>query len=485
MALEFRGVHADIIRDTTLERDIEGALSSGKTIACMKSEIDALKNEPGIWTLSARWTGDATDSLLRPAFEQMFRLEDFATWTWEPKQRFYEWPNGSRMFCFGLKTQSQDPEERFGKIRGLPVSRIYISQAEQFPADVSAELRSRMRPDIEAQNRGERFTRQLTFDANPVDDDIGPSGHWLAKQFPVNNSIPGRKYFCLSLFDNAHNLPPDFIAQQLAIYPPEHPKHRTMILGQRGLAVSGEPIFESLFDYKTHVRDLSMRSDGEFIDGLEIGKHNPCYLVTCRTPVGGLLILGGILGQGLVLEDFIPLVKHYRAQWGISEAIPTCIAPIGKRQGFGAGTMAKKLRSAGFRLHSQENANNPNVQLSMIEHIAGMLRQRTVTREECIGINADPSRWLSISRDGVSQQAFMRFAFEGGYTWSKNFVSVSHKELRQPVEDDKYANAMHCLENIVLNFVADKPNAEDARKAAEANRRTMPRVDRGPNAWMA
>src|SRR4029077_13487980 len=126
-----------------------------------------------------------------------------------------------------------DPEERYGKIRGLPVSRVYISQAEQLPEDIAAELRSRMRPDIEAQARGDRYRRQLTFDANPVDDDTGPSGHWLARQFPADNRLKGRRYFCLSLYSNKHNLEPGFIEQQEAIYPVEHPKHRTMILGQR------------------------------------------------------------------------------------------------------------------------------------------------------------------------------------------------------------------------------------------------------------
>ncbi len=486
MALEFRGVHAEIIRDRTLERDVEGALSSGKTIACMKCEIDALKEEPGIWTLASRWTGDATDTLLRPQLEQMFRLEEFGTWAWDPKEKCYQWPNGSRMFAFGLKTQSQDPEERFGKIRGLPVSRIYISQAEQFPSDISAELRSRMRPDIEAQARGDRYRRQITFDANPVDDDIGPSGHWLAKQFPTNNSITGRRYFCLSLFENAHNLPADFIAQQLAIYPPEHPKHRTMILGQRGFAVSGEPIFESVFSHKDHVRDLSLRTEGRFLEGLDIGKHNPCYVLACRTPLGALLLLGGILGQGLVLEDFIPLVKQYRDLWGMDRHIDTAIAPFGITRGHSSGTMMQTLRLAGFKLHSRPDANAPDVQLAMIEYIASMLRQRTVSREECIGINADPSRWLTISRDGVSQLAFMAHAFEGGYTWSKNFISVGHKQVRQPTEDDKYANAMHCLENIVLNFCAGKPSqsVEDERKAEEARKNRVPRPATGPNAWM-
>lgn len=475
MPLKFQGVHQEILDDSTLERDVEGALSSGKTIACMWDEIDALIAEPGIWTLMARWTGDATDTLLRPQFEQLCRLHHFATWTWDRDKKFYEWPNGSRAYALGLKTQSQDPEERFGKIRGLPVSRIYISQAEQLPEDVASELSSRMRPDIEAQARGDSYRRQLTFDANPVDDDTGPSGHWLCKKFPVANTIKGRKYFKLSLHDNAHNLPADFIEQQERNWPPEHPKHRTMILGERGFAVSGDPIYEEQFDRKLHVRDVYVGDDALLLEAFEVGKHNPCYVATTRTPSGALLLLGGILGQGLVLEDFLPIVTQYRAEWFSVNQLArmrSCIAPMGETKSSGLRmTLVNTIKSAGFKLRSRADANAPDVQLAQIEYIAGLLRRRTVTREECLGISADPQRWLTASRDGVKPLPFLAYGFDGGYTWDKHFVSVGHKQVRQPKEDDKYANGMHCLENIVLNFCIGQKTEEQRAAQAESKPR--------------
>lgn len=489
--LEFRGVHQAILNDTTLERDVEGALSSGKTIVCLWDEIDALIAEPGIWTLLSRWTGDATDSLLRPQFEQLCRLHDFATWTWDDKKKFYEWPNGSRAYAFGLKTQSQEPEERFGKIRGLPVSRIYVSQAEQVPEDISSELRSRMRPDIEAQARSDSYRRQLTFDANPVDDDTGPSGHWLAKQFPVNNSIKGRRYFRLSLRDNAHNLPADFIEQQERIYPPEHPKHKTMILGERGFAVSGEPIYDELFDRKLHVREAEAGPHAGLLEGFEVGKHNPCYLVTTRTPSGSLLLLGGLLGQGLVLEDFLPLVKQYRAEWFSPEqlaTVRTCISPMGESKTRTMRmTLIQTIKRAGFVLHYRDEANAPDVQLAQIEYIGGLLRRRTATRDECLGISDNASRWLTVSHEGVKPLPFIAYGFEGGYTWDKHFVSIGHKQVRQPKEDDKYANAMHCLENIVLNFCVGQKTQDELNESRrlEREQHSSPTFAVGPQGWMS
>lgn len=493
--LTFKGVHAEIIADTTLERDVEGALSSGKTICAMFCELNALRDEPGIWILMARWTGDATDTLLRPQFEQVARLHGSGGWEWDDKKKFYEWPNGSRAFSFGLKTQSQDPEERYGKIRGLPVSRIYVSQAEQIPEDIASELRSRMRPDIEAQARGDRYRRQLTFDANPVDDDTGPSGHWLARQFPVDNHIKGRKYFRVSLYANAHNLPADFIAQQEATYPPEHPKFKTMILGERGLAVTGDPIFETLFVHKTHVRALRADDGQALLEAFEVGKHNPCWMLAQRTSAGALRCLGGILAQGLVIEDFLPLVQQYRAEWYPNlppGSLRSCIAPMGESNRDTSQvrmTLIQTLRQARVRVQWRDNANAPDVQLAMIEYLAGLLRRRTATSEECFGINADPNRWLTASRDGVKPLPFLAYAFEGGYTWSKNFVSVSHKQLRQPTEDDKYANAMHCAENIALNFCAGVPTEDDRERQRQRARQDGdggPSVQSsGPNSWMS
>jgi hypothetical protein len=136
--------------------------------------------------------------------------------------------NGSKCFAFGLQTTEVDPNRRFGKIRGLSVSRIYVDQAEQLHADFPLELRRRLRPNIEAKIRGEKYPTQLTFTPNPTE-----LWHWLAKDYPASNPEPSRKYYALSLLDNAQNLPHSLIQQALLDCPPSHPRYRSVILGQR------------------------------------------------------------------------------------------------------------------------------------------------------------------------------------------------------------------------------------------------------------
>lgn len=480
MSIEFRGQHAAFLHDETSEIDLEGALSSGKTVVCLWKELEALRKWPGIWILICRWTDDAVRTLLRPQFEQLGRLHG-TTLKWHDKENYYQLENGSKVYAFGLKTQSQDPEQRYGKIRGLPVSRIYADQPEQFPSDIASELRFRLRPDIEAAARKIEYPRQLTFSPNPPNDD-----HWLAKQFPTNNRLKNRRYYALSIFDNAHNLPEGMIEQALQTYPPEHPKHRTMILGERGMNVTGEAIYENIFDRVAHVRVCEPSRDLPLLEAFECGRHNPVWTVAQRTAHGGLVLLGGIMGKRMMLEDFLPFVRTHRHDWFDGCQIKTCVPPMGESiLSPSRYTMNRLLKDAGFSATQRQNANAPDVQLAMIEYVASLLRRRTVAREEALGIHNVSSRWLSVSADGtVKEVPFMAYAFEGGYVWSEHAVSVSNKVIRQAHDDDEYANAMRCVENIVLNFCAgQQTDAERDRvreKAAGSGSIVYPT---GPASW--
>lgn len=488
--LEFRGVHADFLADITPEIDLEGSLSCGKTTVALWKELCAMEKHPGIWILCARWIEDQVKTLLRPAFEQLARIHG-STHHWIDKFNYYEMGNGSRAYFFGLKTMSADPEQRYGKIRGLAVSRVYIDQAEQLPADIAGELRLRLRPDIEARLRGTDYPRQLTFTPNPTNFD-----HWLAKQFPEKNNIKGRKYYALSLFDNAHNLPADMIDGALTQYPMEHPKHQTVILGKRGLNVIGDAIYDNLFDRKIHVRAMDWSYDAPLIEAFELGKHNPVWVVAQRTTQGALKLLGGILGERLMLEDFIPVVRQHRAEWfpemaGRKLTFHCCTSPMGEHehQQSDRFTLINLLREAKFRPMWRDSANSHDVQLGMIEHVGALLRRRISAREEAIGINADPTRWLSAAPDGtIKERPFMAFAFEGGYVWDAHDVSVSNKALRQPFVDDEYSTTMRCVENLVLNFCAGQASEDDkaaTRRAASEKARTADGPSlRGVAPWM-
>lgn len=490
--LEFRGVHLEFLRDETPEIDLEGALSCGKTIVCLWKELEALRQEPGIWSLIARYTEGATQTLLRPQFEQLARIHG-TTLRWNHSESAYEFQNGSRCFAFGLKTQSTAAEERYAKIRGLPVSRIYVDQAEQLPADIASELRARLRPDVAARLRGQSFRRQLTFSPNPPNFD-----HWLAKQFPPGNTIKGRKYYALSLFDNAHNLPPEMLETMLTEYPVEHPKHQTVILGQRGLNVVGEAVYDQLFHRPTHVRPVSLVAGLPLLEAFEIGRHNPVWLIGQRSYHGALHLYGGVLGRRVTIGQLLPVIGQLREAWcprAEGWTFKSCSAPMGAAthaaRTAGRRTLLQRLTSAGYRVEWRPHGNAPDVRLAMIEYLSDLAEETTRLGHPALAINDNSGRhWLTLDRDGtLTPLPFVSYAFEGGYVWSDHAVSVANKEVKQPHEDDQYANVMHAIEHLALNFCADELSADEREqqrvKAATRNlQQSLETPHANPTAWM-
>jgi hypothetical protein len=478
-------IHQAIKRDwSSPEILIEGSLNSAKTTVGLDKELDALLHWPGIPILLFRWTEDAVTTKLRPAFETILDVRKVKA-DWDREQKCYHFENGSTAYCFGLKAVSAI--ERMNKLRGLGVYRIMGDQVEETDRAVAGELRGRLRPDLAATIRGAQYPFQLTFIANPSDEMF-----WLSREFPIDNHVKGRRLYSLSVFDNRH-LPQASIDSLLRQYAPEHPKHRTMVLGLRGLNITGDAVYENIFDRKLHVREVSPRADAPLLEVFDFGKHNPAWLVGQRTYYGGLSLLGGILGQHLVMEDFLPIVKHYRQEWFGRATFRTATSPMGDKHSSPDRrvTLLDLLRNARIQpVYWRDNANAPDVVLAMIEEVSGLLRRRSPDRSEAFGIASDESRWLVASSEGVKPQPFLSFAFDGGYVWDEHFVSVSNKTIRQPRDDDWYANAMRCVENLVLNFCVSQLTEHqiEIRQRHEAEQRQDGAGGGhafGPNAWMA
>jgi len=255
MSLEFRGKHLEFLHDETPEIELEGAQASGKTIVALWKELEASKANPGMWSFITRWTEGGVNTLLRPEFERVADIHETKI-DWNSREKYYTLPAGCRVFAFQLHTTEIEPTRRFGKIRGLPVSRILVDQAEEVEPDFPVELRRRLRPDIKARMRGIEFRTQLTFLANTV-----KRHHWLDKQFPEDNSIPTRRYYFLSLLDNAHNLPESIIRQALVDCPRTDPRFRELILGQRPEVIDYAARQKKPFteDMAGHLFEVAMR----------------------------------------------------------------------------------------------------------------------------------------------------------------------------------------------------------------------------------
>jgi len=482
---EWAGVHQEIFEDATPELEVEGSRMCAKTTLLLDKEISFLRRYPGIKSMFCRYSETACATKLRPRFEELCAIRKFIPERWDSKELCYHFANGSKMYAFGLK--AANASARYEKLRGLDVARLYVDQAEELPGDIGQELRASLR------QKG--YPHQITFSPNPV-----PRNHWLADKrhggFPLDNSFAGRRHFQLSIYDNRYNLPPESVAMMERTYPPDHAKHGAMILGVRGPNVVGEAIFEEPFRRDLHVRPIAFNPEYELYEAFEFGKHNPCVVFGQRLYAGGLVLLGGIMGEGLFLDEFIPTVQQYRAEWfprlHAKQVRTCCTAPGANIATNGSRfTSLQILRMAKYNPIFRDGSNAHDVNLALLEQLAGYMRRRNVTGQESFGINNDPTRWLAATIEGVEQDPFMAHAFEANAVWDEHLVSVGNHTVRQMHEDDMFANAIHAVQSIEVNFCAERPTQQDrdkraaAARAAHAQREPDSPALMGPLGWMA
>ena len=428
--MTWAGPVGKFMQDATPEIDLEGALSSGKTTACLWKEFNAYHAMPGIWGHIGRYGDGETQTKVRPAFEQVCH-EAGSIPTWSAKELAYEFPNGSKCYAYGLK--SPDALSRYSKMRGMGVARIYNDQTEELPEDFSLELRLRLRQP--------EYPHQLTFSPNPPN-----VTHWLAQQFPADNRFPNRRYYSVSIHDNAHNLPPALMAAALAAYPPEHAKHRSVILGLRGMNVTGEPVYKGAFVRAIHEVETAYDPKLPMEMALDFGKNHPCAIFRQVSPLGQVRFLGGILGQQLYLDDFLDLVLRYRAQWFPDPVeVRECCDPAGASDtSHGTQGAISILNKRGIYPRSIPSANSPAMRLAAVERMASQMRKRGADRLEAFVINAEFDHWLTVSERGSTPDRFLADGFEAGYVWDEHFVSTGNKQVRKPKKDGWYEHGQNC-----------------------------------------
>ena len=120
VTMRWRGKQWAALTDPTPALDVEGALRSGKTTLALWKELNALIAHPGLHTLLARWTDDATHSILKPVWRAVL-TQAGVTAKWNALEHYDQLPNGSRAYIRGLK--AQDATVRYGKFRGLTLAR--------------------------------------------------------------------------------------------------------------------------------------------------------------------------------------------------------------------------------------------------------------------------------------------------------------------------------------------------------------------------
>jgi hypothetical protein len=426
--------------------DFEGAVRAGKTTPAILKVLHSCQTHPGNQRMLCRWTQDATDAQLKPRFREL--CPPHILLLWNPQEQYYEIQTTgtpSRVYVRGLK--ASEDTARYAKFAGLTLAGIYIDQPEELPYDFYTALKARLSQP--------GYPHQLLLTPNPPNED-----HWLAKEFPVDNSRPDHLYIRTTVYDNRAVLGEEYIADLEAAYPPGTVLRRRFIEGLRGLSVVGDPVYSGYFQRPLHlVEDLACHPEAPLYEGWDFGHSHPCVVWAQFLPIGALHILGGVMGAAMFIEDFCPIALQYRAQW-FPKVLEVRSPGDPAGQSFsphGVATSAfDVLAKHGVKLQSVPSANRVDRRDVAIQSIAGYMRRLTGTGP---AFRVAP-RFVVVTARGSQSTPVLADGFEAGYVWdTKSTASTSNPNTRRPLKDGFYDHGQNCLEYVLLAYgptVAEK-----------------------------
>ncbi len=180
-----------------------GGYGSGKSTALYIKLILTCKCFPGNRVLLGRKTLSDIDRAVLP---ELFDLMPPTWYEHRVKDGLINFSNGSQIILFGLDAMQSggiaDIKKAQQKLKSLNLGAYFIDQLEEVEYAVIEVLNSRLR-------RNDVPFRQGNSTCNPAN-------FWAYEQF-VANPFPGHKLYQSSMYDNAANLPEDYLRKQEAM----------------------------------------------------------------------------------------------------------------------------------------------------------------------------------------------------------------------------------------------------------------------------
>lgn len=422
--------------------DLEGGVRSGKTTVAILKLAEYLTTCPGIHCLAARWTQEATDAQLKAKIKELLGpllLE------WNSQEQYYRVRavegGESMLYVRGLKP-SEDAA-RYVKIAGLTLAVVYVDQPEEMPEDFHRALQARLSQP--------GYPQRLIYTPNPPGHD-----HWLARDFPLENSRPDYRYIRTTVYHNRAVLGEDYIRALEDAYPTPA-ERRFFIDGLRGLSVRGTPVYQGVFDRKRHVAEVDLNPEVPLLEAWDFGHTHPAVLWAQLLPWGELRILGELMGRDQFLEDFAPVALAARNQLFRQplDILSTCDPAGAAHSSHGLSKNAVTLLfEHGVRPVWVDGANQPALRDTAIQRVAQYALRHTAQGP---GLRVHPRCATLI--DGL----------EAGYVWDeRSLQTAALPNTRRPKKDGHYDHLQNCLEYLVLAFGGAQPTRKEAERVRVA-----------------
>lgn len=466
-------LHARVNRAASAERFflVEGAMRAGKTYACLAILRLSLESDPGSGAFMSRWVESDLWNKLVPDYRRVCDLLRLPIGAWDAKEQRFVFENGS--YLHTMAWRSSEKAAMYAKPRGLTVAKGYVSQLEETPMDVAREWMMRL------SQPGHR--QWFLADANPVHD-----GHWIAKEWPVENTKPTHFYISTSMWDNAHNLDRGTIEAAESLYPLGHPMRRAKLEGLRGANSEGDPVYDGYFRPETHIDEhLEAWPWAPILAGWDFGAKHPAVVFWQVLPWGAIHGLGCIMGQNVMLEWFAPEVLRIAASW-----FPEHVDATGRLQVLHCGDPAgaamtshglamnavRTLSGLGVALATKADSNDLRVRFACIQTLGGYMLRSTQPFDGDAPTDLAPSgpprpsfavsrRGLLLSRErGVSVEQpidILAQAFSGGYVWDDEWTPHGAlANIRRPLKDGFFEHCMNATEYVAHHFAHARPTQQ-------------------------
>lgn len=448
--------------------DLEGGIRAQKTTALCAWIANGSIEYPGMHSFLCRYTDDALTSILKPTWRAYCQTSGIAV-EWNAQEECdVVLATGSKVFLRGLK--SSDDTQRYAKLRGPTIARFGIDQAEELPSDFWPEIQGRLSQP--------GYPQQAMITPQPVNEN-----HWIAKEFPEDQSNPNHLYIRTNCYDNRVNLGDAYIAELERIYPVGSAKRRTLLEGRRGLAVKGQPVYAGAFDRMRHVNNaLQINPQLPLYEAWDYGHSHPC-VIWMQLFAGRMNVLGGCMGEDLGIDQFAPIALECRTQWfpKILEVLTTG-DPAGmaeSSQGLPV-TLKQIMADHGIYISAVDGANRPEIRDHAIQVMTRYMTRTALDGQPAFQIHAE--RGVVVSKDGVKYIPFLADGLEAGYVWDEKARQGLTANIRKPKKDGFYDHGQNCLEYGVLAFgpsnVTEKDEARLERLAVMRSQRDSDPADR-------
>lgn len=445
--------------------DLEGGIRAGKSVPLVAKVAKLCVDHPGIHCLLARWSETNLDAQLKPLWRDWAAKHGLSL-SWNAEEQYDEvLETGARVYLRGLKPSEETA--RYGKFRGLTLAFIGIDQAEELPADFWGELKGRLSQV--------GYPLQIMITPQPVSD-----MHWIAQEFPEDNSKPDHRYIRTNAYDNKRNLPDGYVEGLEASYPLGTANRRTLLEGRRGLAVHGDPVYKGYFNRLLHERPVSMNAQVPLLEAWDFGHSHPCVVWAQALPIGVFQVLGAVMGHDLYLEDFAPIALKYRAQWCPN---PLEVWSTGDPAGLAKSNQGLRssvvgiLAEHGIALKRIDGANAPEMRYQAIQAISQYMRRMAMDGEPAFRVSP---RAVVVSKNGTRNKPFLSDGFEAGYVWDERALGGQNATIRRPKKDGEFDHGQNCCEYLQLAFGVSQPTQTSVQ---QHERRALRHAQRDEDAY--